>query len=106
VPIGDDEWSNSEFIDGHNDLINRHNDLISRYNKVVDRFNRNIARVNPVGRPIAASVAQQEQIVRHHKRGMSSRRIAEEMNLSRRTVRPSSASSTAATARATCAASG
>jgi hypothetical protein len=42
--------------------------------------------VNPVGRPIGASPAQQEEIVKHHKRGRSSRWIAEELSLSRRTV--------------------
>jgi hypothetical protein len=42
--------------------------------------------VNPIGRPIAASEAQKAEIVKHHKRGRSSRWIAEEMSLSRRTV--------------------
>ena len=49
-------------------------------------FNRNIARVQPVGRPVAASDAQQAQIIKHYKAGKSSRWIAEEMTLSRRTV--------------------
>jgi hypothetical protein len=82
----DGKWSNGEFIDKHNELCDSYDALVSRYNKLVGRFNRNIASVNPVGRPIAASVAQQEQIIRHHKRGKSSRWIAEEMTLSRRTV--------------------
>jgi hypothetical protein len=80
------KWSNGEFIEKHNALIDRLNDLRDRYNKLVRRFNAHIATVNPVGRPIAASDAQQEQIIRHHKVGKSSRWIAEEMTLSRRTV--------------------
>ena len=82
----DGMWRWSKFFDEHYALEDRHDDLITRYNKLVHRFNRNIARVNPVGRPIAASEAQQEQIARHHKAGKSARWIAEEMTLSRRTV--------------------
>src|SRR5205809_7439017 len=33
-------------------------------------------QVNPIGRPIAASEVQQEQIAKHHKRGKSPRWIA------------------------------
>ena len=40
----------------------------------------------PVGRPIAASEAQQAQIIKRHKAGRSTRWIAEELTLSRRTV--------------------
>jgi hypothetical protein len=86
VLTDDNKWSNSEFNKEHIALVDKHNDLIDRYNKLVGAFNRNIASVNPVGRPIAASEAQQEQIIRHHKRGQSARWIAEEMTLSRRTV--------------------
>src|SRR5262249_50746513 len=82
----DGRYHNGEFIKRHNDLIDNSSDLISRYNKLVGAFNRNIAVVNPVGRPIAASEAQQAEIVKHHKRGKSERWIAEELNLSRRTV--------------------
>jgi uncharacterized coiled-coil protein SlyX len=81
-----DNWSNGEFIERHKELIDNHNELIDRFNQLVHRFNRNIATVNPVGRPIAASEAQQEQVIRHHMRGRSARWIAEEMTLSRRTV--------------------
>jgi hypothetical protein len=80
------EWTNGEANAEHNALVEKHNDLRGRYNKLVGRFNRNIASVNPVGRPLAASEEQQAQIVRHHKAGKSSRWIAEELNLSRRTV--------------------
>jgi hypothetical protein len=79
-------WRNGEFIKSHYDLVDKYNDLITGYNKLVDSFNRNIAKVNPIGRPIAASEAQQVEIAKHHKRGKSSRWIAEELSLSRRTV--------------------
>jgi septal ring factor EnvC (AmiA/AmiB activator) len=82
----DHEWTNDEDNKEHSALVDKYNDLLGRYNKLVDRFNRNIAKVNPVGRPIAASEAQQAQIIKHHKQGKSSRWIAEEMTLSRRTV--------------------
>ena len=82
----DGMWSNGEFITEYNALVNKHNDLISRFNKLVRAFNANIAIVDPVGRPVAASGAQQADILKHHKGGKSSRWIAEEMSLSRRTV--------------------
>jgi hypothetical protein len=80
------EWTNGEANAEHDRVVEKYSDLIARYNKLVGRFNRNIARVNPVGRPLAASEEQQAQIIRHHKAGKSSRWIAEEMNLSWRTV--------------------
>src|SRR5512138_1225106 len=40
----------------------------------------------PVGRPIAASESQQQQVRAYHKEGKSKRWIAESMTLSRRTV--------------------
>jgi hypothetical protein len=80
------EWTNSEFLNEGRQLLEAYDELGSRYNKLVGRFNRNIAAVQPVGRPIAASEAQQAQILKHHKAGRSSRWIAEELALSRRTV--------------------
>jgi hypothetical protein len=87
LELNDDScWTWGPFITEHNALVEKYNDLIGRYNKLVGTFNRNIAVVNPVGRPLAASEAQQVEIVKHHKRGKSARWIAEEMTLSRRTV--------------------
>jgi len=80
------DWENGEFIKESRRLLDAYEDLRLRYNKLVGRFNRNIAAVQPVGRPIAASEAQQAQIVKQHKAGKSARWIAEEMTLSRRTV--------------------
>src|SRR6267143_2194893 len=82
----DGHYRNGNFIRNHQQLFNEHNDLISRYNKLVRRFNANIASVQPVGRPIAASEAQQDRVLKLHKAGRSSRWIAEETGLSRRTV--------------------
>jgi uncharacterized coiled-coil protein SlyX len=82
----DGKWTNGEAIKERIASIDKHIEMIDRYNKLVGRFNRNIANVNPVGRPIAASEAQQAEIIKHHRRGKSARWIAEEMTLSRRTV--------------------
>jgi chromosome segregation ATPase len=82
----DGKYTNGEFLSGYRTLVDQYEDLRLRYNKLVGSFNRNIAMVQPVGRPLAASEAQQAQIIRHHKMGKSPRWIAEEMTLSRRAV--------------------
>lgn len=82
----DSQWENGEFIRGHNALVNRFNELVDRYNKLVRDFNQYAVPPKPVGRPLAASEAQQAQVIKHHKAGKSARWIAEEMTLSRRTV--------------------
>jgi hypothetical protein len=82
----DGNWRNGEFIQGYNALVNRFNELIDRYNKLVRDFNQYAVPPKPVGRPLAASEAQQAQVIKHHKAGKSARWIAEEMTLSRRTV--------------------
>src|SRR6516162_2805026 len=82
----DGKWHNGEFITKHNSLVDRHHELIADYNKLVGIINRHIAMVNPVGRPIAASEDEQQDVVRHHRQGKSARWIAEDMELSRRTV--------------------
>jgi hypothetical protein len=87
LELGDDDiYRNGEFLKRNQQIFDDYNALAARYNKLVRRFNANIAAVQPVGRPIAASPAQQLQILKFHKAGRSSRRIAEEMTLSRRTV--------------------
>jgi len=63
------EWVNGEFIREHGDIIDRFNDLIGRYNKLVRDFNHYAVLPKPVGRPIAASEAQQAQIIKHDKAG-------------------------------------
>ncbi len=87
LTIDDDgKWCNGEFLRQHNNLVDEFNDLADRYNRLVRDFNQYAVPPQPVGRPIAASEAQQAQIIKHHKAGKSSRWIAEEMTLSRRTV--------------------
>jgi hypothetical protein len=80
------EWENGEFINEHNLLIDKYNELLSRYNKLVRDYNHHAVVPQPVGRPIAASEAQQAEVAKHHKRSKVARWIAEEMALSRRTV--------------------
>jgi hypothetical protein len=82
----DGKWSNGEAIEERIAEAGKYDELIRDYNKLVHRFNRNIADVNPVGRPIAADEDEQQAIINHHEDGRSLRWIAEEMNLSRRTV--------------------
>ena len=80
------KWGNGEFITSYNVLVAQYEDLRGRYNKLVRDFNQYAVPPKPVGRPLAASEAQQAQVIKHHKAGKSARWIAEEMTLSRRTV--------------------
>ena len=82
----DGKWENGEFIAGYHALTDQYENLRGRYNKLVGDFNRYAVPPQPVGRPIAASEAQRAQIIKHHKAGRSTRWIAEELTLSRRTV--------------------
>ena len=79
-------YRNGDFIRRHQQLFDDYNALVTRQNKLVRRFNANIASVQPVGRPIAASDAQQDRVLKLRRAGRSSRWIAEEIGLSRRTV--------------------
>jgi hypothetical protein len=84
---GDDGcWRWEAFVTGYNANVGKFNALRDRYNKLVRAFRRFAVPPQPVGRPVAASEAQQAQIVKHHKAGKSARWLAEEMTLSRRTV--------------------
>jgi hypothetical protein len=80
------EWENGECIRDQKRTVGAYRDLVIRYNKLVSIWNRSTASSRPVGRPLAASDAQQAQIIKHRKDGKSERWIAEEMTLSRRTV--------------------
>ena len=80
------KWGNGEFITGYNALVAQYEDLRGRYNRLVRDFNQYAVPPKPVGRPLAASEAQQAQVIKHHKAGKSARWIAGEMTLSRRTV--------------------
>ena len=59
----DGSYRNGDFIQGHQRLADKYNDLVGRHNKLIRRFNANIASVRSVGRPLAASEAQQFQIL-------------------------------------------
>jgi hypothetical protein len=76
------KWGNGEFITSYNALVAQYEDLRGRYNKLVRDFNQYAVPPKPVGRPLAASEAQQAQVIKHHKAGKSARWIAEEMMLS------------------------
>jgi hypothetical protein len=82
----DGKWTNGEFLEEVRQLADVQIDLITRHNKLVGLYNRHCVAIPPPGRPIAASEAQQAAILKHHKAGKSSRWIAAELSLSRRTV--------------------
>jgi len=79
------QWTYAPWVDECIAARDAFIDLVKKWNREVASFNRIVVRRN-VGRPIAASEAQQAQIIQHHKAGKSERWIAEEMTLSRRTV--------------------
>ena len=81
------EWVNGEFIRGHEELVDKFNDLIDHYNRLVRAYNQYAMPPQPVGRPIAASEAQQAQVLKLRKQGLSLRGIADEMSLGLPTVR-------------------
>jgi hypothetical protein len=60
--------------------------LLRDWNKFVPEYNA-VVRPKPVGRRVAASDAQREQVLKLRKGGASLRGIAEEMNLGLQTVR-------------------
>jgi hypothetical protein len=79
------KWTYNQWVNDCVAARDNYLDLVKKWNRHVSAFNNAIIRRN-VGRPIAASEAQQAQIIQHHKTGKSERWIAEEMTLSRRTV--------------------
>jgi hypothetical protein len=79
-------WRWGSFVSDYNANVEKFNGLREKFNKLVVAYNRYAIPPQSVGRPLAASEAQQAQVLKHHKAGKSSRWIAEEMTLSRRTV--------------------
>lgn len=67
-------------------MTDKYADLRNRWNKFVGRYNARVVPRN-FGRPIAASPAQQDEVRKLRAAGRSLRDIAEEKNLSVRTVR-------------------
>jgi Helix-turn-helix domain of resolvase len=78
-------WKES-FAEGQEWLV-KYVELQRKWNKHVELFNAKLGYGRNVGRPLGASEAQQQQVLKLHKVGHSLREIAEEMSLSLRTVR-------------------
>jgi hypothetical protein len=81
---GDWVWS-SAFVEGHG-WFEKYVALGRKWNKFVPDYNAAV-RPRNVGRPLEASKAQQREVPKLHKSGMSLRSIAEETGLGFRTVR-------------------
>jgi hypothetical protein len=81
------------FDPNQTELWNKYDELLDDYSKLVRQWNKSCGRFNAVvapqdiGRPLAASAAQQAEILKRHKQGMSLRAIAGAMSQSLRTVR-------------------
>jgi hypothetical protein len=80
------KWEWGPFIDHHNELVDKHNALVRDWNRFVPDYNAAVRRRN-VGRPLAASEAQIETVLKLHKAGTSLRDIAKDTSLGLRTVR-------------------
>jgi hypothetical protein len=68
------------------ELLEQHCKLIGRWNRFVGQYNT-VIKPRPVGRPIAASAAQQASVLKRRKAKDSLRTIAVATSLSLRTVR-------------------
>ena len=77
-------WTWRPFWDEHDAVIDDYNDLVGSWNKYLYLIN---GRMQPVGRPLAASEAQCETVRKLRKAGKSLRWIAEETTLGLNTVR-------------------
>jgi hypothetical protein len=75
-------WTLGPFRAEHNDLVNRYLALAKRHNKLIP-----LVYEQDVGRPLKADELEVEAVTRLHKAGRSLRWIAEETELSLRTVR-------------------
>lgn len=83
----DGEWTWASFIESWKEIHQRHDKILRDWNRFVPEYNAVITpRQRNVGRPLAASEAQQEQARKLRKQGYSLRSIAEEMSLGLRTV--------------------
>jgi uncharacterized coiled-coil DUF342 family protein len=65
-----------------------HNELVRKWNKFVPKYNAEVAvKARNLGRPLAASPSQQENVLKRRKSGEPLRTIAYETGLSLQTVR-------------------
>jgi hypothetical protein len=62
-------------------------EYVDKYNELVRRWNRYAATIQPVGRPIEASDAQEQEVVALRKKGVSLRGITKQTGLGLKTVR-------------------
>jgi hypothetical protein len=76
----------SELWQAYSELLEKHRKLVGQWNKFVGEYNA-VVNPRPVGRPIAASAAQQTLVLRQRKAGQPLRAIAAATGLSERTVR-------------------
>lgn len=81
---GNVEWGNADI-----ETLEAYIALIDDFNKLVRRHNRFVRERYPrvIGRPLAASAAQQTEVLALRKKHISLRRIAEETRLGLSTVR-------------------
>jgi hypothetical protein len=77
-------WSGN-YVEGQ-EWFEKYRALLKDWNKFVPDYNATVRHRN-VGRPLQASEAQVEQVLKLHKQGLSLRGIVDETNLGLRTVR-------------------
>jgi hypothetical protein len=79
------EWE-QPLIEEAEKIVDEYNELLSKWNKFVPRYNAVIAPRGH-GRPLAASEAQEREVLKLHRQRYSLREIVEETGLGIRTVR-------------------
>jgi hypothetical protein len=85
--LDDDEtWSWNGFVTAYENMFEEWIALKAKWNKFVPKYNAVIAP-RGIGRPLAASGAQQHRVMNLHKSGMSLRSIVKATNLGLGTVR-------------------
>ena len=88
MTLGDDgDWHWEEgLIQDRDKWFHKYLELRTKWNKFVGEYNATV-RPRNMGRPLQASEAQRLRVLQHHNAGESIRSIAENMELSVRTVR-------------------
>jgi hypothetical protein len=83
----DGKWTDDPWVDRMLKVQEDHQALVRKWNRFVGEYNTvAAARHRNVGRPLAASDAQRDQVLKLRKAGNSLRAIAEETSLGLRTV--------------------
>jgi hypothetical protein len=82
----DGRWHWKSWIDAYDGLHEAYVSLARRWNALIPRYNA-VVRAQAIGRPLAASEAQQHQVLALRKGGASLREIVNTTGLSLRTVR-------------------